>query len=55
MSFITVAAATIPSMPLDFKGNRDRILDGIRLANKENVKILVFGELAIPGYGCLGE
>ncbi|KAI4591800.1 hypothetical protein KJ359_012180 [Pestalotiopsis sp. 9143b] len=32
MSFVTVAAASLPSVPLDFKGNRDRILESIHIA-----------------------
>ena len=32
MSFLTVAAATLPSVPLDFEGNRDRILKSIKAA-----------------------
>lgn len=32
MTFITVASATLPSVPLDFQGNLRRILESIRLA-----------------------
>ena len=39
MSFITVAAATLPSVPLDFKGNRDRILESIRIARQRGATI----------------
>ncbi|SPO06045.1 related to Glutamine-dependent NAD(+) synthetase [Cephalotrichum gorgonifer] len=53
MSFITVAAATIPSVPLDFKGNRDRILESIRIAKQKGATIRTGPELEIPGYGCL--
>lgn len=53
MSFITVAAATLPSVPLDFKGNRDRILESIRIAKEQGATLRTGPELEIPGYGCL--
>ncbi|KAI0514344.1 NAD+ synthase [Xylaria bambusicola] len=53
MSFITVAAATLPSVPLDFKGNRDRILESIRVAKEKGATVRTGPELEIPGYGCL--
>ena len=39
MSFVTVAAATLPSIPLDFKGNRDRILESIRISKRKGATI----------------
>lgn len=53
MSFVTVAAATLPSVPLDFKGNRDRILESIRIAKAQGATLRTGPELEIPGYGCL--
>lgn len=53
MSFVTVAAATLPSVPLDFKGNRDRILESIKLAKEKGALLRTGPELEIPGYGCL--
>ncbi|KDN62121.1 putative glutamine-dependent NAD(+) synthetase [Colletotrichum sublineola] len=53
MSFVTVAAATLPSVPLDFKGNRDRILESIRIAKEQGATLRTGPELEIPGYGCL--
>ncbi|KUI57806.1 Glutamine-dependent NAD(+) synthetase [Cytospora mali] len=53
MSFITVAAATLPSIPLDFLGNRDRILESIRIAKQKGATLRTGPELEIPGYGCL--
>ena len=53
MSFITVAAATLPSVPLDFAGNRDRILESIKLAKDKGAKLRTGPELEVPGYGCL--
>ncbi|KAH8816657.1 hypothetical protein F5884DRAFT_896414 [Xylogone sp. PMI_703] len=53
MAFITLAAATLPSVPLDFKGNRDRILESIRIAKAQGATLRTGPELEIPGYGCL--
>ncbi|KAI0409992.1 NAD+ synthase [Xylaria palmicola] len=53
MSFLTVAAATLPSVPLDFKGNRDRILESLRVAKQKGATVRTGPELEIPGYGCL--
>lgn len=53
MSFVTVAAATLPSVPLDFTGNRTRILESIKLAKEKKATLRTGPELEIPGYGCL--
>ncbi|KAI6383144.1 hypothetical protein MCOR25_000330 [Pyricularia grisea] len=53
MRFVTVAAATLPSVPLDFVGNRDRILESIKLAKEKGATLRTGPELEIPGYGCL--
>ncbi|KAH7324480.1 glutamine-dependent NAD(+) synthetase [Stachybotrys elegans] len=53
MEFITVAAASLPSVPLDFRGNRDRILESIRIAKDKGATLRTGPELEIPGYGCL--
>jgi NAD+ synthase (glutamine-hydrolysing) len=51
MEFVTVAAATLPSVPLDFLGNRDRILESIRVAKEQGATLRTGPELEIPGYG----
>lgn len=53
MTYISVAACTLPSVPLDFQGNRDRIIQSIRLAKQKGATIRTGPELEIPGYGCL--
>jgi NAD+ synthase (glutamine-hydrolysing) len=53
MAFVTLAAATLPSMPLDFQGNRDRILESIKIAKARGATLRTGPELEIPGYGCL--
>lgn len=59
MSFITVAAATLPSVPLDFKGNRDRILESIRIAKQRGATVRtgpeVCGGPAAKGIQCQGS
>ena len=53
MSFVTLAAASLPSIPLDFVGNRDRILESIRIAKSRGALLRTGPELEIPGYGAL--
>ncbi|KAG6354334.1 hypothetical protein INS49_004939 [Diaporthe citri] len=53
MSYISVAACTLPSVPLDFQGNRDRIIQSIRVAKEKGATLRTGPELEIPGYGCL--
>lgn len=48
MSYITVAAATITSVPLDFKGNLARILESIRLAKEQGAKLRTGPEVCQP-------
>lgn len=51
MEFVTVAAATLPSVPLDFLGNRNRILESIQIAKQKGATLRTGPELEIPGYG----
>ena len=53
MEVVTLAAASLPSIPLDFLGNRDRILEPIRIAKEQGATLRTGPELEIPGYGCL--
>ncbi|KAI5859874.1 glutamine-dependent NAD(+) synthetase with GAT domain-containing protein [Durotheca rogersii] len=53
MALVTVAAATLPSVPLDFLGNRNRILESIRIAKEKGATLRTGPELEIPGYGAL--
>ncbi|MBP89373.1 MAG: NAD(+) synthase [Planctomycetaceae bacterium] len=52
MKLIKVASAVLNQTPLDWNGNRDRILDGISKASSQNVSLLCFPELSLTGYGC---
>lgn len=49
--FITVAVATLPSIPLDFIGNRDRIIESICIAKERGATLRTGPELEVPGYG----
>lgn len=48
-----MASAALPSVPLDFLGNRDRILESIRISKEKGATLRTGPELEIPGYGCL--
>src|SRR5690606_5649487 len=52
MKLVRVGAAVLNQTPLDWNGNRDRILDAISQARDARVSILCFPELCITGYGC---
>jgi NAD+ synthase (glutamine-hydrolysing) len=47
-----IAGATVNQIPLDWKNNTENILQAIRAAEKQNVRLLSFPELCITGYGC---
>lgn len=51
--YITVATCSLNQWSLDFEGNRDRILESIRVAKERGATLRVGPELEIPGYGCL--
>lgn len=52
MNRIRTGAASLNQTPLDWIGNRRRILEAIELARKEDVTLLCLPELCITGYGC---
>ncbi len=49
---IKVAGCTLNQTPIDWDGNKNRILEAIQTAQKEKVSILCLPELSITGYGC---
>lgn len=49
---IRVAAGCLNQIPLDWKGNRRRILECLTAAREAEVTVLCLPELAISGYGC---
>lgn len=52
MHLIRIAGAALNQTPLDWDGNRDRIVAAIAAARAEGVSILCLPELCITGYGC---
>ncbi|MDB4537384.1 NAD+ synthetase, partial [Akkermansiaceae bacterium] len=49
---IRVGAGCLNQTPMDWSGNRRRILETIHQAREADVSILCLPELAITGYGC---
>jgi NAD+ synthase (glutamine-hydrolysing) len=52
MKLIKVAAAVLNQTPLDWEGNRSRIIRAIADARSRGVRVLCLPELCISGYGC---
>jgi NAD+ synthase (glutamine-hydrolysing) len=52
MHLIRVGGTALNQTPLDWDGNRDRIVAAIRAARERGVSILCLPELCISGYGC---
>ncbi|HKI98999.1 MAG TPA: NAD(+) synthase [bacterium] len=52
MRYLKVAGAALNQTPLDWKGNRARIVEAIHAAQAEGVQVLCLPELCISGYGC---
>jgi len=52
MKLINVAAAILNQTPLDWEGNKSRILAAIQQAREANASVVCLPELCITGYGC---
>ena len=52
MRLVRLAAGALNQTPLDWDGNRARILAAIEEARTDGVSLLCLPELCIPGYGC---
>ncbi|MEM9082065.1 MAG: NAD(+) synthase [Planctomycetota bacterium] len=52
MTMLRVAAGALNQTPLDWDGNRNRIVAAIRSAREHQVGLLCLPELCISGYGC---
>lgn len=52
MKVIRIAAASLNQTPLDWAGNRRRIVEAIRMAREQKAHFLLLPELCITGYGC---
>jgi predicted amidohydrolase len=52
MKLITVATCSLNQWALDWEGNRDRVLESIRVAKSRGATIRTGPELEIPGTTC---
>ena len=52
MKLIRVGAAVLNQTPLDWDGNKSRIIGAIEAARSAGVSVLCLPELCITGYGC---
>jgi len=52
LKLLKIAAAVLNQTPLDWNGNRARILEAIQQAREHGVSLLCLPELCITGYGC---
>jgi NAD+ synthase (glutamine-hydrolysing) len=52
MHLIRVGGAALNQTPLDWDGNRDRIVAAIAAARQRHISVLCLPELCISGYGC---
>lgn len=52
MKKVVLASAALNQTPLDWEGNKQRILESIVQARIRGAKVLCLPELAISGYGC---
>jgi NAD+ synthase (glutamine-hydrolysing) len=52
MKLVSVAAAVLNQTPLDWNGNKNRIVAAIEAARAAGVSILGLPELCVSGYGC---
>lgn len=50
---VTLATCNLNQWALDFEGNRDRIIESIRIAKERGAKFRTGPELEVTGYGCL--
>jgi NAD+ synthase (glutamine-hydrolysing) len=49
---LRLAAAALNQTPMDWEGNRDRILAAIDVARSAEAAVLCLPELCLSGYGC---
>lgn len=52
MTRLTVSTCSLNQWALDFDGNRDRIIESIKVAKAAGSTLRIGPELEIPGYGC---
>src|SRR5690606_7076941 len=49
---LRIAAASVNQIPLDWEGNRRRLVDALRSARQASAVLICLPELAVTGYGC---
>jgi NAD+ synthase (glutamine-hydrolysing) len=49
---VRIGSSNLNQTPLDWRGNKDNIIESINVAKNNNVDILCLPELSITGYGC---
>lgn len=49
---VRIGSSNLNQTPLDWRGNKDNIIESINIAKNNNVDILCLPELSITGYGC---
>ncbi len=52
MQLLNVAAAALNQTPLDWNGNRDRIVEALQRARSADIDVICLPELCVTGYGC---
>jgi NAD+ synthase (glutamine-hydrolysing) len=52
MDSIRIGGASLNQIPLDWKNNTGNIVEAIREARKQQIRILCLPELCVTGYGC---
>src|SRR5687768_8680632 len=52
MRLLKLAAAVLNQTPLDWRGNKERIIRAIEEAKRQGASVLCLPELCITGYGC---
>jgi NAD+ synthase (glutamine-hydrolysing) len=52
MNSLKVGSVAVNQTPLDWIGNKKRILDALENGKNQNIQVLCFPELCISGYGC---
>jgi NAD+ synthase (glutamine-hydrolysing) len=49
---VRIAGASVNQTPIDWKNNTSHIIEAIKEARRQQVRLLCFPELSITGYGC---
>jgi NAD+ synthase (glutamine-hydrolysing) len=49
---VRIAAASVNQVPLDWQGNRNRMVQAIESARSQGAQLVCLPELAVSGYGC---